>query len=180
MSSDFTSMACGPHFSETTGDRNPKVIFRRRRAEAFSRDGDRIHVLLESDERELVAELARQFHSVVAADEDPDLTRLYPIAYVGDCARQTDYADLVHEDLVRTRLEAADTVVITSQSDSLDDGQLDAWMQVLNGLRLLLGTRLDISEEDGFDPEAVDAPQRALLAWLGFLLEEAVGAASDR
>jgi len=147
---------------------------------AFCRDGDHILVLLEPDERDLVAELARQFHSVVAADEDPDLTRLYPTAYVDDCERQTDYTDLVHEDLVRTRLEAADTVVVTSQSNSLDNEQLDAWMQVLNGLRLLLGTRLDISEEDGFDPEAADAPQRALLAWLGFLLEEAVGAASDK
>ena len=52
-------------------------------------------------------------------------------------------------------------------------------MQVLNGLRLLLGTRLDVSEEDEFDPDAPEAPQRALLAWLGFLLEEAVGSASD-
>jgi hypothetical protein len=51
-------------------------------------------------------------------------------------------------------------------------------MQVLNGLRLLLGTRLDVSEEDEFDPEADDAPTRALLSWLGFLLEEAVVAAS--
>ena len=51
-------------------------------------------------------------------------------------------------------------------------------MQVLNGLRLLLGTRLDVSEEDEFDPQAADAPTRALLAWLGFVLEEAVESAA--
>ena len=64
---------------------------------------------------------------------------------------------------------------------SLDAYQLAAWMQVLNGLRLLLGTRLDLSEADEFDPDADDAPTRALLSWLGFLLEEAgVAAAADR
>ena len=66
----------------------------------------------------------------------------------------------------------------TASAVSLDADQLAAWMQVLNGLRLLLGTRLDVSEEDEFDPEADDAPTRALLSWLGFLLEEAVVAAS--
>ncbi len=66
----------------------------------------------------------------------------------------------------------------TASAVSLDADQLAGWMQVLNGLRLLLGTRLDVSEEDEFDPEAADAPTRALLSWLGFLLEEAVVAAS--
>ena len=51
-------------------------------------------------------------------------------------------------------------------------------MGMLNGLRLLLGTRLDICEDDEFDPDAPDAPSRALLAWLGLLLEEAVAAAT--
>ena len=61
---------------------------------------------------------------------------------------------------------------------SLDAYQQAAWMQVLNGLRLLLGTRLNLSEADEFDPDADDAPTRALLSWLGFLLEEAVVAAA--
>ena len=51
-------------------------------------------------------------------------------------------------------------------------------MGLLSSLRLLLGTRIDISEEDGFDPDAPDAPIRALLAWLGLLLEESVAAAA--
>ena len=155
------------------------MILRRRKALAFRRDGDRTTVLLGPDERDLVAHLAGQFHAVVADDDAPPLTRLYPTAYVDDADLQDDFASLVHDDLVRTRLDAADLVMATARADALDDDELAAWMQVLNGLRLLLGTRLDVSEEDGFDPEADDAPQRALLAWLGFLLEEAVGAASD-
>jgi hypothetical protein len=50
-------------------------------------------------------------------------------------------------------------------------------MVVLNSLRLVIGTRLDISEADEFDPEATDVAERSLLLWLGLLLEEAVEAA---
>ncbi len=71
-----------------------------------------------------------------------------------------------------------DGLIGSAAAESIDDEELAAWMQVLNGLRLLLGTRLDISEEDEFDPEAADAPTRALLAWLGFVLEEAVESAA--
>ena len=154
------------------------MILRRRRPHAFEHDGDRTAIRLGDDERSMLANLAGQFRAVVADDADPDLRRLYPTAYPDDPEHDADYSGLVHDDLGRTRGAAADTVVATASAVSLDADQLAAWMQVLNGLRLLLGTRLDVSEEDEFDPEADDAPTRALLSWLGFLLEEAVVAAS--
>ncbi len=154
------------------------MILKRRRPHAFERDGDRTAIRLGDDERSMLANLAGQFRTLVADDADPDLRRLYPTAYPDDPKRDADYSGLVHEDLVRTRVAAADTVVATANAVSLDSDQMAAWMQILNGLRLLLGTRLDISEEDEFDPEAEDAPTRALLSWLGFLLEEAVVAAA--
>jgi len=156
-----------------------RMILKRRRPHAFERDGDRTAIRLGEDERSMLADLAGQFRSVVSDDSDPDLKRLYPTAYPDDPQRDADYSGLVHEDLVRTRVAAAETVVATANAVSLDSDQLTAWMQVLNGLRLLLGTRLDISEGDEFDPEAEDAPTLALLSWLGFLLEEAVVAASS-
>ena len=126
----------------------------------------------------MLVDLAGQFRAVVVDDADPDLRRLYPTAYPDDPERDADYSGLVHDDLVRTRIAAADTVMATAEAVSLDAVQLAAWMQVLNGLRLLLGTRLNLSETDEFDPDADDAPTRALLSWLGFLLEEAVVAAA--
>ncbi len=155
------------------------MILRRQRPVAFQRVGDRTLIRLEEEERLMLVDLAGQFRSVVADDHDPGLRRLYPTAYPDNPDWDADYASLVHDDLVRLRLEAADTVEATADSPSLADDELADWMQVLNGLRLLLGTRLDISEEDQFDPEADDAPARALLAWLGFLLEEAVVAAGE-
>ena len=155
------------------------MIRRRQRPAAFQRVGDRTLIQLEEEERLILVDLAGQFRSVVADDHDPGLRRLYPTAYPDNPDWDADYTGLVHDDLVRLRLEAADTVDATAGSPSLADDELAAWMQVLNSLRLLLGTRLDISEEDQFDPEADDAPARALLAWLGFLLEEAVVAAGE-
>jgi len=145
---------------------------------ALRRDGDRTTVLLDDDERSMLIDLAEQFRSVLAADADPDLRRLYPTAYADDAERDTEYAELVHDDLLQTRLDAIERLVESATESSIDDEQLAAWMQVLNGLRLLLGTRLDVSEEDQFDPEAPDAPSRALITWLGFLLEEAVESAA--
>ena len=151
---------------------------RRKGPVALRRDGDRTTVLLGDDERSMLIDLAEQFRSVLAADADPDLRRLYPTAYADDAERDTEYAELVHDDLLQTRLDAIERLVESATESSIDDEQLAAWMQVLNGLRLLLGTRLDVSEEDQFDPEAPDAPSRALITWLGFLLEEAVESAA--
>ena len=151
---------------------------RRKGPLALRRDGDRTTVLLDDDERSMLIDLAEQFRSVLAAAADPDLRRLYPTAYADDAERDTEYAELVHDDLLQTRLDAIERLVESATESSIDDEQLAAWMQVLNGLRLLLGTRLDVSEEDQFDPEAPDAPSRALITWLGFLLEEAVESAA--
>ena len=155
------------------------MFLRRKGPQALRRDGDRTTVLLGEEERALLVDLAEQFRTVLTLDEDPDLRRLYPAAYAHDAERDADYVNLIHDDLVRTRIDAVDELVGSSSAASIDDEQLVAWMQVLNGLRLLLGTRLDVSEEDGFNPEAPDAPSRALLAWLGFVLEEAVESATS-
>ena len=142
----------------------------RQRPVAFERSGARIRIRLGSEERDLIVGLVDQFRSVLTDDDDPSLRRLYPTAYPDDAEQATEYESLVHDDLVRSRLTAVDTVESTVRADSIDPDELASWMGMLNGLRLLLGTRLD--------PDAPDAPSRALLAWLGLLLEEAVAAAT--
>ena len=155
------------------------MILRQRRNASFERRGDRVEICLSNDERDLVADLAKQFRLVLAADREPDLRRLYPVAYPDDTDRNNDYQVLVHDDLVAARLAAIDSVLATTGNQSIDAGELASWMDMFSGLRLLVGTRLDVCEDDVFDPEGADAPSRALLAWLGYLLEEAVGVASE-
>ena len=155
------------------------MILRQRHHAGFGRQGDRIEVRLSQDERDLIEELANQFRSVLEADHDPDLRRLYPTAYPEEPNRNNEYTALVHDDLVTARLEAVDVVLATSSSNSIKNEELGSWMNMFNGLRLLIGNRLDVCEDDVFDPFAEDAPARALLVWLSHLLEEAVGVAND-
>jgi hypothetical protein len=151
-------------------------MVRRRRPVAFARSGKLVAVRLGDEERDLMANLAAQFRSLLSEDAGPDQRRLYPSAYPDDPERDADYTALIHDDLLRSRLEAADVVTATVGNETLEPDELEQWMVVLNSLRLVLGTRLDISEADEFDPEALDVAERSLLLWLGLLLEEAVEA----
>ncbi|MCL6568207.1 MAG: DUF2017 domain-containing protein [Meiothermus silvanus] len=59
--------------------------------------------------------------------------------------------------------------------------ELEAWLRVLNDLRLVLGTRLDVDETTlalGLDPRDPKAPDLALYGYLSWLQEQAVEAAS--
>ncbi len=66
----------------------------------------------------------------------------------------------------------------TIDARRLDESQLNAWMSAVNDLRLVLGTRLDVSEETDLVAEAddPDGPLLALYAYLGYLLESIVEA----
>ena len=67
----------------------------------------------------------------------------------------------------------------TLDARDVDEAQLTAWMRSLNDLRLILGTKLDVSEdEDPMDiaADAPDAQERWLYLALGALLEDVVDA----
>jgi hypothetical protein len=64
-------------------------------------------------------------------------------------------------------------------AEVLSEEQLTAWMQAINSLRLVLGTILDLTDDDqelAFDPEDPDARTQALYGYLGGLLDEIVDA----
>lgn len=111
---------------------------------------------------------------------DPSLRRLFPPAYLSDPDRDVEYQRLMRDELLAERLEHLEQLDGTLDEDHLDDDQVTAWVQGLNELRLVLGTQLDISEEDDpadIDPD--DPTQRPLLRYhyLGGLLAELIEAA---
>ena len=60
-------------------------------------------------------------------------------------------------------------------SDTLDDDTAGAWMRTLNDLRLVVGTRLDVSEDETeVDPDDPDAHLYAVYDYLGFLVDRLV------
>jgi len=146
-----------------------------------------VELRLGAAERELLANLVPQLRALLVDEAgdaesgptDPMLTRLFPSAHPDDPEEDGAYRSLVHDDLLAARLSNLDVVEQTLQSSTLDPGQVGIWMRTVNELRLVLGTKLDVSEDD--ELVAVDddrAPIYAAYAWLGVLLEELVRAAS--
>ena len=137
----------------------------------------RFRIQLPEPERELVASMVDQLRELLthSAGDLPVLRRLFPTAYHEDHERDREYHQLVRDELLERRLAALDTVEQTLEADSLDEAGLTAWMTALNDVRLVLGTRLDVSEEpmeiDEDDPEA---PAYLAYDYLGFLLSEVV------
>ena len=85
---------------------------------------------------------------------------------------------MVRGSLLEGRLAALDTLDATVHDHkTLTEEELGCWMGAINDLRLVLGTRLDVSEDDiEIDPDSPDAPARFVYHYLGWLLEEIVAA----
>ena len=133
---------------------------------------------LPGDERDVIAGLVQQLRDVLlATTDDPIVRRLFPTAYNEDADRDQEYQQLVRDELLERRLAALATVDATVDVDELDEPGLTGWLTALNDLRLVLGTRLDVSEDDvDVDPDDPDAPARAVYHYLGLLVSEAVDA----
>jgi hypothetical protein len=115
-----------------------------------------------------------------ALPEDPALARLLPDAYTDDDPgasrefRRYTEGDLragkrAHATTVLTTLAAAGTGRLT-----LDRDEADAWLGCLNDLRLVLGTRLEVTEDldpDDMDEDDPRAQALAVYGWLGWLQE---------
>ena len=139
-----------------------------------------------------LAALAGLAADPVEAPADPALQRLLPDAYGDDdpaanreFRRYTD-ADLragkrANAGLVLAALPAAERPHPVQLV--LDRDQADAWLGFLNDLRLVLGTRLEVTEET--DPDALPdddprLPALQLYAWLGWLQETLISCLSPR
>lgn len=143
-----------------------------------TRQGD-FELRLPDDERALLRNVAPQLRQLLDGDlADPTLRRLFPTAYADDPDRDREYHALVRDELADRRRAAVDTLLATVDRDRVDEEELTAWMGAVNDLRLVLGTRLDVSEETDPvpDPDDPEAPLLVLYGYLGYLLEGIVEA----
>jgi hypothetical protein len=143
------------------------------------RDGN-FQLRISDDERDLIASLAGQLRELLTSDETDGTQRLFPPGYADDPDREQEYQQLTHDELLTKRLASVDIVEQTVNEASLSEDQLGAWMGAVNDLRLVLGTRLDVSED--MDDIALDdprAPAFAVYHYLTHLLGEIVFALSE-
>ncbi|HEY7731051.1 MAG TPA: DUF2017 family protein [Gaiellaceae bacterium] len=155
------------------------MLVPRRRIER-TRSGE-IRLRLPARERELLRTLPGQLRALLA-EEDPSLARLFPPAYLDDSEADAEYDRLVRDELVSGKLRALAIVEETAGAARLDEEQLAAWIGALNDLRLVLGTRLGVTEDmyTGFpNPRDPRAQELALFGYLTWLQEQAVQVLAD-
>jgi hypothetical protein len=138
-----------------------------------------VTVALAPHEREALRELAGAVRALVAEDvDDPSLRRLFPPAH-DDPELQAEYSELTHAQLRRGREQALDLIQETTHQDVLSADEADAWLRALNDVRLVLGSRLDVTEDfdwDELDPSDPRAPDLAAYAFSSWLQEQLVQA----
>ena len=133
---------------------------------------------LPPEERELLRGLPAQLKELLDTD-DPSLRRLFPPAYKDDPALEAEYRHYMADDLQASHVQALDLMGATVDADTLSEEELNAWVRALNDLRLVLGTRLDVSEDldpADLDPEDPQAPMFFVYAYLSRLQDDVVAA----
>jgi hypothetical protein len=110
--------------------------------------------------------------------DDPSLRRLFPPAYTSpdDRDKEEEFERLMGDDLLAGHREALGVLESTVSAPELTAEQLDGWLRALNSIRLLLGTRLEVSEDD--DTDVSGSPAHALYYFLGYLQECGIEALS--
>jgi len=165
-------------------------LFRDQRRIRASRSGG-FDVRLPAAERELLAELPGQLVELLdatAGDEsaiaaDPALARLFPAAYRDGCEAEAndEFRRLMMGDLRDRHRGALEVLAAGSSATHVEAEELHAWMTALTQLRLVIGTRVGITED--IDPTDVDpnhpaAGTYALYGYLSWLQEQVVVALS--
>jgi Domain of unknown function (DUF2017) len=153
-----------------------------RRRVRRTRDGT-FQVRLPDAERQLLVGLVGQLREMLVSGETDGLQRLFPPAYGTDDERNTEWEAITHDELLDKRLGALDALEQTAGATAVDEAQLEGWMGAINDVRLVLGTRLDVTDDrdelDDLSPDDPRAPGLAVYAYLTSLLGEIVHALAD-
>lgn len=107
------------------------------------------------DERELVQTAIDRLDAVVDPGHEA-LARLYPAAYGEDEQRSAEYAAVAHHELIDSRRAAFQTVRGCLRKNVITADELGALMRSVNDVRLVLGTQLDVTEDDDWLPAPED------------------------
>jgi hypothetical protein len=126
-------------------------------------------------ERQILRTLPGQLRDILSSD-DPALARLFPPAYGDDVEGNEEFERLVKGDLLAHRMTSLEVMEATIDARRVDEEQLLSWLGAINDLRLVLGTRLDVSEDDMPEMEETDplVGAYALYYYLGWLEEQVV------
>jgi hypothetical protein len=151
------------------------------------RDGS-LDAALSFDETEAIRRVAQDVLDELEETDDPGLRRLFPPGYKDDPRANEEFRSLTRDDLVARKRGTAKAVLQSidtgktkrgAWSARLDEETAHAWLSLVNDARLILGTRLDVTED--MEPEPLPssdprAEQHNMYLYLGALESELVDA----
>ncbi len=158
------------------------ALFGPRRNRVVRRRSDgRFDLVLEPQMRESIGALLGELDELVeTGPDDPGLRRLTPPAYLDDPDKDAEYQLLAGDELRSSRRAAIVASREALTRDDVSEEELWSWLQSLNALRLVVGTRLDIDEDDHQIPDDPDHPDAGLWAiyqlstWLQYSIIQAL------
>jgi hypothetical protein len=158
-------MVCGPRCRRTPEGVARGGPFKR------TRRGD-FELRLDPKERDILRGLPDQLRNLIENEDptsDPAMARLYPPAYEDDPIRNLEFERIAGDDLTSQRLSSIGAMEGSIDAERLTEDQLLAWLGVMNDLRLVLGTRLEITEETTENDFARDDPRSTTFAVYSYL-----------
>ena len=92
--------------------------------------------------------LAEELQAIISNGNNHLTSRLFPVAYQSDRAANAEYEQLTHEELLQSHLASIKLIEEISNNAEVSESTLIEIMQGINILRLVLGTRLKIDDEN--------------------------------
>lgn len=127
---------------------------------------------------DLLEHMCMEMEELLRTDS-PLLARLFPPPYGDDAERNEGYAALAVPELIEHRLAGLEVLRATVRAERITEEELLSWMRSLNDMRLVLGTLLGVTDDEG----PAEVPERlreahGVYEFIGYLLEVTVAALS--
>jgi hypothetical protein len=157
------------------------VVARKNKGPVTRLDATSYSLNIDASDRTTLNGLLDQLRDVLMHDSSSDIARrLFPAAYHQDEQHEQEYQRLMRDELLSSRLASLSlTTSLLERKTNYDSivlsaDELDALMRSINSLRLVLGTLLDV-DEDEFEAHLAEADpaygQYQLYSYLGWLLD---------
>jgi len=150
----------------------------------FERVDGGLRLAIDDHSRKVVVHLLGELRSevqeakvVAPGDLAAHMKRLFPSAYHDDERLNDEYRRLTHGDIADSHIAAIDDAIALLAPDRVfTTSELERFVRAINAMRLVLGTLLDVSEDDpeDFDDDDPAAPQRQVYDYLGWLLHSSI------
>jgi hypothetical protein len=129
-------------------------------------------VSLAPPEREALRELCLDLVAELTggAPADAGLERLFPPASRDDEEAAAEFERIARPALEEGKLAALRATAASADETLLDEDAAQTWLRSLNDLRLVLGVRLDVQEDDSLF--RLREPGYRMYAWLTWLQSE--------